>query len=293
MFILYVSQHSHDDDCSDVELFVKLLCNLGVECISDLTVQNHFQIPDWPQWVVTKMKDCCSAHGHIIIVCTEALCTYLHSGQSHTVDMKHGLFNSLTVSNLLIQDPILRRTIPVFLDQARIVEWMPQCLRSKASVTVNLTDLRIQLKGDLSVENIKKVASHFQPLVTLVTGLIGYNSASDRNQSDRKDLEECVNDDTVSDRKLRDLAQYLDKDWTLLASKLNVWESRQELIKSEYSTPVEQAYRMLLGWQEEQEDVAMQGIASGSRSGVRVSPKDELLKCLEQCKWEGARRCLL
>ena len=293
MFILYVSQHPHDDDFSDVELFVKLLCNLGVECISDLTVQNHFQIPDWPQWVVTKMRDCCSAHGHIIVVCTEALCTYLHSGQSHQVDMKHGLFNSLTVSNLLIQDSILRRTIPVFLGQTRIMEWIPQCLRSKASVTVNLTDLRIQMKGDLSDENTKKIASHSQPLVTLVIGLIGCNPTSSRTQTDPKDLAECVSNETVSDRKLRDLAQYLDKDWTLLASKLNVRESRQELIKSEYSNPVEQAYRMLLGWQEEREDMATRGTTTGGRSGVHVSPKDELLNCLEQSKWEGARRCLL
>ena len=278
MFLLYVAQHEHDN-CEDVDIFVRLLSALGVSCVCDFTAPNPFQIPNWPQWVASKMKECCTTHGHVLVVCSEALCRCLHnSGEVPTVNMKLGMFNAVIVSNLLSQESILQRAIPVFLGACRKPEWVPLCLQGKTSICVDLFTVQSQLKGDLSLENVQRVASQCKPLVALVTGLIGHSTEVKKTAGG-------TDNDSVSDQQLRTLAHKLEREWPILASKLNISDSRQQVITSEYSSPIEQAYQMLLSWREDKEASKEDGGHSGLKS--------ELLRCLEQSNWESAKTCLM
>lgn len=270
VFVLYVSEHE-GDRCEAVNRFVHYLSCLGVKCVCDLHEPGAVHIQDWSAWVAEKMRLCCESHGHILVVSSVPLARSLQSGVSQDVHMRRGKFNSLAIANLLAQDGIIRRSIPVFLHSSKTPDCVPVCLQGKTSFAVNIHKFHAELAGNTSTERVRQLAQLpcFRDMHDLSTYLVGSPGAKSVS-TERGDY--------LTDDELRAVAEGIGRDWRVLAEKLSVDETVLRGVMREYPNhDVEQGYRMLLAWRDEREETM------GERP--LVSLRHELRGSLQRSNW--------
>lgn len=273
MFVLYASEHE-GDRCETVNKFVQYLSSLHVKCVCDLHEPRAVHIQDWSAWVAEKMRSCCESHGHVLVVSSVTLARSLQSGVSQDVPMRRGKFNSLAIANLLVQDDIIRRSIPVFLHSSNTSGCVPACLQGKTSFVVNIHQFHTQLAGNTSPEKVRQLAQLpcFRDLYDLSTFLVG--PPRGHSVAAGSVPEPAVSSDCLTDSELRIVAEGIAKDWRVLAEKLSVDETVLRTVVREHPNhEVEQAYRMLLAWRDGRE-----GTTGQSLSSIRHELKGSLLR---------------
>lgn len=274
MFVLYASLHE-GDRCDPVNKLIQYLSCLSVTCVCDLLEQRAVHIQDWSAWVSEKMRLCCESHGHVLVVSSGVLARSLQSGESQDVQMRRGKFNSLAITNLLAQADIVRRSIPVFLDGSKVLDWVPACLQGKTSFLLNVREFHTQLAGNVSPENVRQLAKlpYFRDLYDLSTFLVGPPKEPSPT-ADSSISEGAVSSEGLTDNELRIVAEGIGRDWKVLAVKLSVQETVLRTVVSEHPNHnVEQAYRMLRTWRDGREETTGELL-----SAVRLELKGSLLR---------------
>ena len=250
MFVLYASEYE-GDRCEGVNRFVRYLSCLDVKCVCDLNEPGAVHIQDWSAWVAEKMRWCCESHGHVLVVSSVTLARSLQSGVSQDVHMRRGKFNSLAIANLLAQDGIIRRSIPVFLHSSKTPDCIPVCLQGKTSFAVNIHKFHTELAGITSTEKVRQLAQLpcFRDMYDLGTYLVG--SPGVKSMTATSSLS-TARGDYLTDGELRSVAEGIGRDWRVLAEKLSINEIVLRSVMREYPNhDVEQGYRMLLAWRDE------------------------------------------
>ena len=271
MFVLYASEHE-GDRCVAVNRFVQYLSCLDVECVCDLHEPRAVHIQDWSAWVVEKMRMCCESHGHVLVVSSVTLARVLQSGISQDVHMRRGKFNSLAITNLLAQDEIIRRSIPVFLHSSRTSGCVPACLQGKTSFAVNIHEFHTQLAGNISPEMVRQLAQlpKFRDMYDLSTFLVGHPGA--KGVAAGRVTPSAESCDYLTDDELRTVAEGVGRDWRMLAERLSVSETvLRSVVREHPNNDVEQGYRMLLAWRDGREGIVADQPMSSSRHELQGS----------------------
>ena len=255
VFLLYARQHEVDE-CRDIFQLTKHLSSLGVNCEVDIK-EDMIHLSDCSQWVINKIKLCCKRGGHVLMVCSEGLSRSLSSGKSLEINMRYGKFNSLAINNLLAEQGILDRCIPVFVNRQSNSALIPQYLKGKMSFNLSIQTFEHHLTSNSLEKTIKMpLFSNLCDLCTLLLGVAPYGN-DELHKTVLTDLE-------LSNERLRFVAETVKDQWPSLATKLTISQTKVEDIQSSYpSNSVEQCYRMLLGWMEvmtEKQEVNIKGL---------------------------------